>query len=196
MARFHSLRERPRVVYPVLLVAALFVGAGLGPGIAIADNAPQKVVVTNTSANPVPVTGSVTLSGTPTVNVGNFPATQPVSGTVNVGNLPAVTTTKAAPATNVFRSGERSSTQTFDFGGTINVTSILVGNPAGALVEIAGGKQGVVLYGAVPGQTELVFLWEGPRGDHIDFVAPLPMTSITAACEVQGCTYDLTVVGY
>ena len=27
--------------------------------------------------------------GTPTVSVGNFPATQPVSGTVNVGNLPA-----------------------------------------------------------------------------------------------------------
>jgi hypothetical protein len=41
----------------------------------------QPVTVTNTSASPVPVNG--------TVDVGNLPATQAVTGTVNVGNLPA-----------------------------------------------------------------------------------------------------------
>src|SRR5579863_7336946 len=33
--------------------------------------------------------GSVSIAGTPTVDVANFPATQPVSGTVAVSNLPA-----------------------------------------------------------------------------------------------------------
>jgi hypothetical protein len=39
------------------------------------------VVVTNTSTQPVPVTG--------TVNVGNFPTSQTISGTVSVANFPA-----------------------------------------------------------------------------------------------------------
>src|SRR5262249_51564348 len=33
-----------------------------------------SVTVTNTATNPVPVNGSVGITGTPTVNVGNFPA--------------------------------------------------------------------------------------------------------------------------
>jgi len=55
------------------VVAALLAGSALA--------ADKDVVVTNTAANPVPVTG--------TVNVANLPATQNVSGTVSVGNLPA-----------------------------------------------------------------------------------------------------------
>jgi len=52
-----------------------------------------SVSISNTAANPVPISG--------TVSVGNLPATQSVSGTVNVGNLPAVqqvTVTNAASA--------------------------------------------------------------------------------------------------
>jgi hypothetical protein len=89
-----------------MLVSAFLIGTALGPGVAIADNAIQKVFVTNTAANPVPVTGTLSLSGTPTVTVGNFPATQPVT----VGNFPAtqpvsgtvaVTGTVEAGATSV-----------------------------------------------------------------------------------------------
>jgi hypothetical protein len=43
---------------------------------------PQPVVVTNGTASPVPVGG--------TVNVGNLPATQPVSGTVAISGVPTV----------------------------------------------------------------------------------------------------------
>jgi hypothetical protein len=63
------------------------------------------VTVVNTSANPVPVGGTVNVGNlgatTLPVSVTNFPATQPVSGTVNVGNLPAVqsvTVTNASSA--------------------------------------------------------------------------------------------------
>lgn len=44
-------------------------------------------------------TASVSIAGTPTVNVGNFPGTQPVSGTVDVGNFPA--TQQVAGTVNV-----------------------------------------------------------------------------------------------
>jgi hypothetical protein len=60
----------------------LLAGALLFGGVRIADAsqppATQPVTVMNTSASPVPVTG--------TVNVGNLPATQAVTGTVNIGN--------------------------------------------------------------------------------------------------------------
>lgn len=54
-------------------------------------------------ATPVPVSGSVTASGT--VAVSNFPATQPVSGTVAVSNFPATqpvsgTVTATGPLTD------------------------------------------------------------------------------------------------
>ncbi|HKD84384.1 MAG TPA: hypothetical protein VKB58_06520 [Terriglobales bacterium] len=57
----------------------------------------QPVLVTNGSGQPVPtvaqgttnVSGSVSLSSGSTVNVGNFPSTQNVSGNVNVANFPA-----------------------------------------------------------------------------------------------------------
>jgi hypothetical protein len=73
MTWLRSMAQRRRAL-PFMLVTAFLVGTALGPGIAIADNAMQKVFVTNTAANPVPITGAVSLSGTPTVNVGNFPA--------------------------------------------------------------------------------------------------------------------------
>jgi hypothetical protein len=84
-------RTLPRPVLALLLIGAFVAGTTLGPTVvSAASTAIQNVLVTNTAANPVPVAG--------TVNVGNLPATQPVSGsvgitgtpTVNVGNIPEV----------------------------------------------------------------------------------------------------------
>lgn len=59
------------------------------------------------------VAGSSNVSGT--VNVGNFPATQPVSGTVNVGNLPVT-----QPVSGTVTVGNFPATQNVNVvGGTI-----------------------------------------------------------------------------
>jgi hypothetical protein len=71
---------------------------GLVPASSASPNAgPSPVIVQNTGANPIPVLGSVGVSGTvgidPTknhVNVDNLPGTYPVTGSVSVsGALPA-----------------------------------------------------------------------------------------------------------
>lgn len=77
-----------------------------------------SVFVTNTSANPVPVNGSV--------NVGNLPATQPVSGSVNVGN----TSTNPVPVSGSVNVGNFPS---FPSTQTVNGT-VTVGNSASSPV--------------------------------------------------------------
>ena len=73
----------------VLLIASLATQAGA------AQTTQVRVVNTPTEAVPVTaqgitqVAGTVSIGNTPTVNVGNLPATQQVAGTINVGNLPA-----------------------------------------------------------------------------------------------------------
>ena len=89
-----SGRPRLRFVSAGLILGAFVAGTTLGPGVvAAANTAMQSVLVTNTTANPVPVsvlgTPTVGLAAGTSVTVGNLPATQPVSGTVEVGNLPA-----------------------------------------------------------------------------------------------------------
>jgi hypothetical protein len=108
----------------VLVITILLVS---GWGTAAADQL-LNVFVTNTAANPVPVSGTLTINNPPaspvavhetntdgngnikvheqgtvqvggSVSVSNLPSTQPVSGTVNVGNFPA------APTTDIIASG-------------------------------------------------------------------------------------------
>jgi hypothetical protein len=83
--------QRIRLVALASVIATLVVFAlGAGNIVHAVNNAIQNVFVTNTAANPVPVTGVVTVSNSVgTVSVNNLPAIQPVSGTVNVGNFPA-----------------------------------------------------------------------------------------------------------
>lgn len=76
---------RQRVIYPLLLIGVFVAGNTLGPGLAAAAQTIQNVLVVNTPSQPVPVS----LTGTPTLNVGNFPATQTVTGSVSVGNTSA-----------------------------------------------------------------------------------------------------------
>ena len=89
-----SRKAFPVVVSLILLVFGLssvrpitISGAGQQPV--------QNVSVVNTGAQPVPVTGGVTVSNLPAtqqiagaVSVDNFPATQTVAGTVNIGSMP------------------------------------------------------------------------------------------------------------
>ena len=96
-----SRLRRWRLVVGGIVVAALVLSS---VSIAMGASSPfQNVIIGNTAASPVPVTGTVNVGNLPTtqvvsgtvnvggaVNVGNWPATQSVSGTVNVGNLPAI----------------------------------------------------------------------------------------------------------
>jgi hypothetical protein len=96
--RFGGAEMGRRIAY---LLGAAAIGTPLAlaltPVSALAGNTANgggSVTVVNTSANPVPVTGSVSASqsgtwnvgitGTPTVNVANGPATQNVAGTVGL----------------------------------------------------------------------------------------------------------------
>ena len=85
---------------------------------------------------------------------------------------------------------------TFEFGETINVTSIMMGEIGAGLRELAGGSNAVTLLGTVPGVEEPVFLWEGPRTAQLSFVSALPLTEITAVCVVGDCHISITAVGY
>lgn len=72
--------RRPKLSTALVVTGAVAVGALAVPGSAIATQI-TSVFVTNDSAHPVPVTGSVA--------VNNLPTTQQVDGTVDIGNLPA-----------------------------------------------------------------------------------------------------------
>jgi hypothetical protein len=60
------------------------------PSTVAVSNFPASTEIANDVGNPIPVSGTVTISNPQTsVSVSNFPATQPVSGTVAVSNFPA-----------------------------------------------------------------------------------------------------------
>jgi hypothetical protein len=99
------------------------------------------------------------------------------------------------PASKFYATQEVHASQTFTFGETINVTSILVGDSAAGLKEVAGGHQSIVLWGFIPGQAEPVFLWEGPRTGQLSFTNALPLDAVMAGCVLPDCSFWLTVVG-
>lgn len=72
----------------------------------------SSVRITNTSAEPVPVDGTVAVS--------NFPASQPVSGTVNVGNFPA--TQNVAVTSSVEVEVKNDSGSPIPVSGTVTIT--------------------------------------------------------------------------
>jgi hypothetical protein len=143
----------------------------------------SNVFVTNTSANPVPVSGSVSVS--------NLPATQPVSGTVNVGNLPSSQTidgsvSPAAPPAPVLLRGELSanpgSSETFQLfndrnGATtqphrIAMGSITVTTQGGtATSSIYVGLRATDCHGnGLAGIADLTV--HGDSVEHLDFPVP------------------------
>lgn len=78
-----------------------------------------------------------------TVNVGNFPGTQPVSGTVNVGNLPSVSSLfTQAVATVTTTSGQLLSaraTRRYLLIQNRNTSGFIYVNVTGAAATVAGG---------------------------------------------------------
>src|SRR5262245_6843628 len=75
------------------MAAAVLLVFGIGGLAHAAGNAPPtNVIVTNAPANPVPVTGAVTVSGTTSVNVANTAAVTSGDSTevVSSGNATAV----------------------------------------------------------------------------------------------------------
>jgi hypothetical protein len=100
MFQFRNLGRRGALL--AALAGGMVLG-GLGGTITLASASPppSNVIVTNTSANPVPVTVQGTADVAGTVNVSNLPATQAVSGTVNIGNLPAVQAVSISQGTAV-----------------------------------------------------------------------------------------------
>ncbi len=73
-----------------ILLLCVFVLIIFSYGVVPAAAADKDVVVTNTSSNPVPVTGDVGINGTPNVSVTNTP-------TVTIGNTPTVNAQQGGP---------------------------------------------------------------------------------------------------
>jgi hypothetical protein len=178
----------------------------------------SNVFVTNTSADPVPVSGSVAVS--------NLPATQPVSGTVDVGNLPSSQTVNgsvspAAPTTPVLLRGELSanpgSSETIQLfndrtGATtqphrIAMGSITVTTQGGsATSDIYVGLRGTDCHGnGLAGIADLTV--HGDSTEHLDFPVPevIPVAGSAPFCvlaevlngnELGGGNLVIRVVGY
>ncbi|MGG1343867.1 hypothetical protein ABE244_25585 [Bacillus toyonensis] len=108
------------------------------------DPTSPEVEIANDKGNPIPVTGSVTVSSFPatqevtgSVGVNNFPAVQPVSGTIDVTNFPATQ--------NVVMTGNKAqqpftgtSTQTFNFTGSMNALVLHNSGASDLTVQVAG----------------------------------------------------------
>ena len=141
--RFSSAQVTVIVVAVCLAVAAVPVGvraSSTGSSVNLTDphNATNKARVN--SHGQLLTSGSTSITGSPTVKVGNFPATQsvavsnfpssqPVTGTVDVGNLPA---TQAVSGTvNV---GNLPATQ--PVSGTVNVGNLPATQPVSGTVNV------------------------------------------------------------
>ena len=167
----------PRFVYGIG-------GAALGAVVGTATGAVtrlQQVLVVNDPASPIPVTG--------TVSVGNLPETQPVSGTVNVGNLPAVHL-----ANKVF-SEQRlgivaGGISTFDFGRTINVSTLIVDN--------RGADDDTTALHLRTAAGTLVLVREGDGSFIQNFTMPVPATGVIVTCfnlASDNCDVEITALG-
>jgi hypothetical protein len=162
-------------------MALALVGAAVGTATG-AVTPFQQVIVKNTSAEPIPVTGTVNVANTPAnqpVTVTNFPASQPVSGTVNVGSLPLVT--KKFTRHVVWGVNEEVS---ISFGQTINVTALFVADGDGDNYDVH--------LGGIP----LAFDTEDNYSQN--FTVPVPASGALLFCSnsVLGCAVEFSVWGY
>jgi hypothetical protein len=180
--------RRPSGLRGGIIIGLALALLGVAVGTATGAVTPfQLVVVKNTAAEPVPVTGTVTVGNTPAnqnVTVSNFPATQPVSGTVSVGNLPAgpLATRRftVSLGTGPFSDGESDSVSFT----TMNVTAVIVadGNDDNYDIGIGGFK--------------LVANHEGNFSEH--FTAAFPTSGVGMTCRnsIDECDITVTILGY
>jgi hypothetical protein len=165
----------------ILLTLALANSASADPGI--------PVRITNSSANPVPVAGTVGIAGTPTVNVGNtvpvtgsvtVSNTVPVSGTVNVGSMPPVTVTTSHDPNSFVVPFALTVTGTDHIGVTLSRPAILDSIATSCNGSLRGthfqvitdfSVQSATAFDAPPAGTQLV-----ARSSLTGIYAPVPMS--------------------
>jgi hypothetical protein len=93
--------HKPKNLAIIGLISVAALAGGIGLPLALAAPATQSVVVTNTTSNPVPVTGTVAVGSLPavtgSVSVNNLPAVQQVGGTVGISGTPNVVAVEPEP---------------------------------------------------------------------------------------------------
>jgi hypothetical protein len=197
------------------LVTVVLLVTGWGSAVAAQIS---NVFVTNTAADPVPVSGSVSVS--------NLPATQSVSGTVNIGNFPSSQTvdgsvSPAAPAAPVLlradlpaSPGSSSTLELFNdrTGATTQPHRIAVGS---ITVTTQGGTATSGIYvdlrgtdchgNGLAGIADLTV--HGDSTEHLDFPVPeiIPVAGDAPFCvvaevlngnELGGGNLTIRLVGY
>jgi hypothetical protein len=179
-----SQLRRPTGLRGGIVIGLALALVGIGVGTAAGAVTPfQLVVIKNTAAEPVPVTGTINVGNTPanqSVTVSNFPATQAVSGTVNVGNLPVVTK-KFYQAVTLDEAFEY---VTVPFGQTINVSSLHV-------VDGTGDNYNVAI-------DNLPLVEDTESNYSVDFTVPVPATGVQVTCLnlTLDCHLEIVVFGY
>jgi hypothetical protein len=180
------------VIGTAIALAGITVGGIRGS----TTNQVPLVYVANPSSSPVPVsvtnqTSAQTVTGT--VNVGNFPSTQPVSGTVSVANFPSTVRPAVASQSRFlgYYTIDAGSIKDIAFGGTINVSFVLLDNQGSSdtmqtflkTPDLAGGPSTLIHY--------------GDGGFVQTFPVAIPATGISIGCNnlIESCTFLATVVG-
>ena len=146
----------------------------------------QKVIVVNSAASPIPVSGTISVDNLPDsqdVSVTNFPETQPISGTVDIGNFPAGPVATIRHTASLDPNGFVGGTAFMQFA-LMNVTDVIV----------ADGDEDN--YDVRIGGFPLVIDHEGNFSEH--FSAAFPSTGVSILCEnaVLDCDITVTVLGY
>jgi hypothetical protein len=187
----NSLTSRSRFPRPSGVRVGIVIGLALGLLGAVVGTATgavtqfQKVVITNTVAEPVPVVGTVSVSNTPSnqqVTVSNFPTTQAVSGTVDIGSMPA----GPLATKRITHEFNNSGSSSISFA-SMNVTSVIVADGDEDNYDIS--------IGGFP----LVVDHEGNYSE--EFTAAFPTTGVGFTCENVGgdlspCDVTVTILGY
>lgn len=179
----------PRAGIVIGLALAL---VGVAVGTATGAVTPfQQVVVKNTSAEPIPVTGTISVGNAPAnqavtvsnfpatqaVTVSNLPSTQAVSGTVNVGSLPAA-------GVKFYANDSGGGTMDFPFNKTINITALFI-------VDGTGDNYNVLI--------DSYPIAENVEDNYsIQFTHPVPATGVQVRCLnlTLDCHPEVIVFGY
>lgn len=182
--------HRPSGLRGGIVIGLALALAGAAVGTATGAVTPfQQVVVVNSPAQPIPVTGTVSVGNTPAnqnVTVTNLSGNPvPVSGTVNIGNVPA--TEKVSQVFSLKLSFDALETASFPFGRTINVSTLAIMNPDDDSLQVILGAVGLP-----------AVLRDGEDGSFTEhFTMPVPSTVVTVICLniVLDCEVRVTALG-
>jgi hypothetical protein len=190
-----------RAGWAISLVLGVMIGLILLPGTAAAPpgaapvhivdgtNTDQKAAVDSSGA--LKVAGQVTVGGTSSVQVTNFPTSQTVNGTVDVGNFPdPVNATFFAKVDQEELSGQ----EAYPFGQTIRASLIVVN---GLDDEVR-----LIFFPPLPSNPALILYGAGEAtgGDSsftIPLTQPMDLERVIVECnnEVFNCKFGISISG-